>query len=130
MTPAVERKRRKTDTATPGSLRDEGAGLGTGKKGYLFRSAVSRKGTALTDQPLAQSDVHAMIRRRAVAAGIRTANSDATPCEATGITAYVKNGGKLEVAQQISAHESPRTTKLYDRNADTITPDEIERIAF
>ena len=42
----------------------------------------------------------------------------------------MKNGGKLEVAQQIAAHESPRTTKLYDRNADTITLDEIERIAF
>ena len=33
---------------------------------------------------------------------------------ATGITAYLKNSGKLEVAQQIANHESPRTTKLYD----------------
>jgi integrase/recombinase XerD len=31
---------------------------------------------------------------------------------ATGITAYLKNSGKLEVAQQIANHASPRTTKL------------------
>ena len=49
---------------------------------------------------------------------------------ATGITAYLKNSGKLEVAQQIANHESPRTTKLYDRRQDEISLDEIERIAI
>jgi hypothetical protein len=34
----------------------------------------------------------------------------------------------LEHAQQIAAHASPKTTKLYDRKADTISLDEIERI--
>jgi integrase/recombinase XerD len=38
------------------------------------------------------------------------------------------NGGTLEKAQQIACHESPRTTKLYDRTSDTLTLDEIERI--
>jgi integrase/recombinase XerD len=47
---------------------------------------------------------------------------------ATGITAYLKNSGKLEVAQQIANHESPRTTKLYDRRTGEISLDEIERI--
>jgi integrase len=49
---------------------------------------------------------------------------------ATGITAYMENGGSLEHAQQIAAHESPRTTKLYDRTNDEITLDEIERIVI
>ncbi len=49
---------------------------------------------------------------------------------ATGITAYLKNSGKLEVAQQIANHESPRTTKLYDRRTDEISLDEIERITI
>jgi integrase/recombinase XerD len=49
---------------------------------------------------------------------------------ATGITAYLKNSGKLEVAQQIANHESPRTPKLYDRRTDEISPDEVERIAI
>jgi len=37
---------------------------------------------------------------------------------------------KLDVAQQIANHESPRTTKLYDRRQDEISLDEIERIAI
>ena len=41
-----------------------------------------------------------------------------------------ENGGTLEKAQQIAAHESAKTTKLYDRTNDTITLDEVERIAF
>ncbi len=46
------------------------------------------------------------------------------------ITIYLENGGTLEKAQQIAAHESARTTKLYDRTSDTITLDEIEKIAI
>jgi integrase/recombinase XerD len=30
----------------------------------------------------------------------------------------------------MAAHESPRTTKLYDRTGDEITRDEVERIAI
>lgn len=36
----------------------------------------------------------------------------------------------IENAQAIAAHESPRTTKLYDRADDTIMLDEVERIAI
>jgi len=42
----------------------------------------------------------------------------------------VCTGGTLEHAQQIAAHESPRTTKLYDRTTDQVSLDEIERIAI
>ena len=45
-----------------------------------------------------------------------------------GITTYLQNGGTIEHAQQIANHESPRTTKLYDRTNDAISLDEIERI--
>jgi hypothetical protein len=54
----------------------------------------------------------------------------ATPSGPTGITAYLENGGTLENAQAIAAHEFPRTTKLYDRTGDDITLDEVERIAI
>ena len=47
---------------------------------------------------------------------------------ATGITNYLENGGTIEKAQQIAAHESPRTTKLYDRTTDQVSLDEIEKI--
>jgi len=64
----------------------------------------------------------------AKAAGIQTRIGNHT-FRATGVTAYLKNSGKLEVAQQIANHESPRTTKLYDRRHDEISLDEIEKIA-
>jgi hypothetical protein len=44
------------------------------------------------------------------------------------ISAYLSNGGTIEKAQQIAAHESPRTTKLYDRTNDETSLDEVERI--
>jgi len=47
---------------------------------------------------------------------------------ATGTTVYLQNNGSLEMAQAIAAHESPRTTKLYDRRQDELTLEEIERI--
>ena len=46
----------------------------------------------------------------------------------SGITEYLRNGGSLETAQEIAAHESSRTTTLYDRSQGEITLDEIERI--
>ena len=36
--------------------------------------------------------------------------------------------GTLENVQLMAAHESPRTTRLYDRTGDEITLDEVERI--
>ena len=40
----------------------------------------------------------------------------------------LRNGGKLEVAQQMANHESARTTGLYDRRNDQVSLDEVERI--
>ena len=70
-----------------------------------------------------------MIRRRAAAAGIHAPIGNHT-FRATGITAYLKNKGTLETAQQIANHESPRTTKLYDPRQDEISLEEVERIAI
>jgi hypothetical protein len=39
-------------------------------------------------------------------------------------------GGTLENTQAMAAHNSPRTTKLYDRTADVIMLDEVERIVI
>ena len=49
---------------------------------------------------------------------------------ASGITIYHKRDGRLEHAQQIANHSSPRTTKLYDHSDDDITLKEIERISL
>ena len=47
---------------------------------------------------------------------------------AIGITAYLASGGTLDHAQEMAAHESPRTTKLSDRTEGRLTQDEVERI--
>jgi integrase/recombinase XerD len=82
----------------------------------------------LTESPMSRIDVWRMIRRRAIDAGL-SADICCHTFRATGITAYLENGGTLENAQLMAAHESPRTTKLYDRTGDEITLDEVERIA-
>jgi integrase/recombinase XerD len=73
-----------------------------------------------------------MIQRRATAAGIATKVSchSFRSFRATGITTYLQNGGKLEVAQQMAGHESARTTGLYDRRNDAVALDEVERVVF
>ena len=68
-----------------------------------------------------------MIRRRTAEAGFKI-NLGCHVFRA--ITAYLDNGGTLENAQLMAAHESPRTTKLYDRTGDQITLDEVERITI
>jgi site-specific recombinase XerD len=103
-------------------------GIASDVDGYLFRTAAG-KTRMLTEKPLSQPDAYRMVQRRAKAAGIETRIGNHT-FRATGITAYLKNSGKLEVAQHIANHESPRTTKLYDRRQDEISLDEIERIAI
>ncbi len=104
------------------------AGIEDDRKGPLFRTTRGRSGE-WTGNPLLQSDVWHMIRRCALAAGIKTEIGCHT-FRATGITAYLKNGGRLEVAQQIAAHESSRTTGLYDRRSDEVSLDEVEKISI
>jgi site-specific recombinase XerD len=103
------------------------AGIAEDRKGWLFRTSPRHSATVLTEHPMAQTDAWRMIRRRAAAAGIMAPIGNHT-FRATGITAYLGNGGTLEHAQSMAAHESPRTTKLYDRTQDRLTQDEVERI--
>jgi site-specific recombinase XerD len=88
-----------------------------------------RHGKLTSRHSMAQKEVYEMIRRRAAAGGIATKIS-CHSFRATGITVYLQNGGKLEVAQQMAGHESARTTGLYDRRNDAVALDEIERVVF
>jgi len=99
----------------------------TEKASPLFQS-VDRSG-ALTGRAINRKNVLDMIARRCLKAGL---SSHYTPhsLRATGITVFMENGGKLEDAQAIAAHESPRTTKLYDRSSDVLQLSEIEKISL
>lgn len=105
----------------------EASGIVGEKKLPLFRSVNKRR--QLTRSPMHRVDVYRMIKKRVEQVGLSS-----TACchtfRATGITAYLENGGTIEHAQAIAAHESPRTTKLYDRTNDQITLDEVERISI
>lgn len=101
------------------------ARIGEDKKSPLFRT-VDRQGCH-TESPMTRNDAFRMVKRRAKAAGLPE-NICCHTFRATGITAYLENGGTIEKAQTIAAHESPRTTKLYDRTSDEVTLDEIEKI--
>src|SRR6202047_3791553 len=74
----------------------DGGGISADPKGPLFRT-IGRTTGQLTRTPLPQANAHAMIRRRARAAGIKTQVGNHT-FRATGITAYLKNRGSLENA--------------------------------
>src|SRR5206468_2205572 len=103
------------------------AGIVGEKKAPLFRTLDRKR--QLTPERITRNDVLRMIKRRARDAGLPETTSCHT-FRATGITAYLENGGTIENAQAIAAHESPRTTKLYDRTSDEITLDEVERIGI
>ena len=105
----------------------EAAGIGDEKGTPLWRSMT--KGGAFTPNRMNRVDVFRMVKRRVRQAELGVAANCHT-FRATGITAYLLNGGTVENAQAIAAHESPRTTKLYDRTADEISLDEIERIVI
>jgi len=103
----------------------EAAGIGNAPKAPLFRT-ISRE-RQITPRRMHRADVLRMVKRRASQAGLPVRIGCHT-FRATGITAYLENGGSLEHAQRIAAHESVRSTKLYDRTSDAVSLDEIERI--
>ncbi|MBB3967174.1 tyrosine-type recombinase/integrase [Rhizobium metallidurans] len=104
----------------------DAAGLKEEPRAPLFQT-IKRGTGRLSGASLAQAEAYAMIQRRAIGAGISTAVCNHT-FRATGITAYLKNGGTLEKAANIANHSSTRTTQLYDRRSDDVSLDEIERI--
>ncbi len=104
----------------------DAAGLRDAPRSPLFQTF--RRGTSeMSGNAFPQANAYAMIQRRAVASGISTAVCNHT-FRATGITAYLKNGGTLEKAANMANHSSTRTTQLYDRRSDDVSLDEVERI--
>lgn len=91
----------------------------------IFRT-IGRDGQ-LTGNRMHRTDALRMIKKRANQISL-PADICCHTFRATGITAYLSNGGTLEKAMHIACHESARTTKLYDRTSDEVSLDEIERI--
>ncbi|WP_232283632.1 tyrosine-type recombinase/integrase, partial [Sphingomonas sp. PAMC 26617] len=104
----------------------DGCQLCDDRKGPLVRT-IGGGTKRLSDSPLPQANVFQMVQRRAVAAEIATAIGNHS-FRATGITAYLKNGGTLERAATMANHASTRTTQLYDRRYDDVALDKVEGV--
>ena len=104
----------------------DATGIAAEKDAPLWRSMPRAGGMGA--RRMSRVDVFRMIKRRVKTVGLGEANCHTF--RATGITAYLLNGGTLERAQAIAAHKSPRTTKLYDRTADEVTVEDIEKIGI
>jgi site-specific recombinase XerD len=106
----------------------DAAGIEGDRKGPLFRAAIG-KTRKLGQGTMSRTDVWYMVRRRAADAGIETAIGCHT-FRATGITDYLTNGGRIEVAQRMAGHSNAKTTGLYDRRNDDVSVGEVERIGI
>jgi integrase/recombinase XerD len=106
----------------------ETASIGDDRKGPLFRAAIG-KTRQLGPGRMSRIDVWYMVRRRAANAAIETPIGCHT-FRATGITDYLTNGGRIEVAQRMAGHSNAKTTGLYDRRNDDISVGEVERIGI
>lgn len=104
------------------------AGITSDRKAPLFRSALGKTGK-LSGRPMLRGDVWRMVRRRTADAGIETAIGCHT-FRATGITDYLTNGERIEVAQRMAGHSNAKTAGLYDRRNDDISVGEVERIGI
>ena len=106
----------------------EAGGLEVSPLAPLWQTVAGRSGR-LTGLALAPRDALAMVKGRAAACGLSREVCNHT-FRATAITVYLQNGGTLEKAAQLAAHESTATTKLYDRRADELDLGEVERIVI
>jgi len=106
----------------------QAAGIADDREGPLFRAAKGRTRT-LTVHAMTRVDAWLMVRRRVEDAGIGGRIGCHT-FRATGITDYLTNGGRIEVAQRMAGHSNAKTTGLYDRRSDDISVGEVERIGI
>jgi integrase len=96
----------------------DAAGIAEDRKGWLFRTSAGHNGSSLSNKPMSQPDAWRMIRRRAAAAGI-AAEIGCHTFRATGITAYLSNGGALASTRRKwrrTSHRAPPSSTTVRKN--------------
>jgi len=79
---------------------------------------------------MSRTSVLRMVKSRAETAGFYPSRVCCHTFRGTGITAYLENGGKLEVTQRLAGHADASTTKLYDRRKELVSKEEVEKIGI
>lgn len=98
------------------------------QRAYLFR-AITRSGELL-EKPMHRNDALRMVKHRCKRAGVSWEKVCCYSFRATGITNYMRNGGRIDAAKEWAGHADERTTGLYYRDADRVTVEEVERMRF
>lgn len=106
----------------------EAANLLDQPNGPLFRSMTPHG--QMHEKRLKRQNAWDMVKRRAKKACIETPGICNHTFRGTGITAYLDNGGDIDNARYQAGHADSRTTKLYDRTAEEVSLDEVERIGI
>jgi integrase/recombinase XerD len=104
------------------------AGLGGQPDAPLF-PARRRSSGIFSDGPLGRDEASRMIKRHLRQAGLPQHYSTHS-FRATGVTNFLQNGGSLEIAQRIAGHADRRATKMYDRRAQRVLVEDMERIRY
>ena len=105
----------------------EAAGIAEDRKWFLFRTSRGHRGVELATERMGQPDAWRKIGKRAVEVDIHAPIGNHS-FRTVGIRAYLSNGAAMEHAQEMAAHESPSTTKVYDRTKERLTQDKVERL--
>ena len=94
----------------------------------LRSDANLRQATAIyTGAPKDGPSRPKQVKDRAEEAGFDPSRVCCHTFRGTGITAYLENGGKLEVAQHLTGHADASTTKLYDRRKELVSKEKVEK---
>lgn len=78
---------------------------------------------------LSRSEAWTLVRKHLNLAGI-AGSAGCHSFRATGITAFLESGGRIETAAYLAGHVSVRTTQLYDRRAQRYAGAELARMQF
>lgn len=94
----------------------------------IFQS-FGGKGRRLSGKVLSRQSTWTMTRQRALDAGLPPDICTHT-FRASGITAFMENGGMLDTVRRMADHADARTTQLYIRTSQAHKRSEVERVRF
>lgn len=81
------------------------------------------------ERALSRSEAWTLVRKHLAQAGW-SAPAGCHSFRATGITAFLEQGGRIETAAYLAGHASLRTTQLYDRRSRDLAGEELARMTF
>lgn len=95
----------------------------------LFPAMRRGRSSRFGERALSRSEAWTLVRKHLNLAGI-AGSAGCHSFRATGITAFLESGGRIETAAYLAGHASVRTTQLYDRREQQLAGAELSRMHF